>query len=223
MRHSARSRATRPEATTMKQRALALAGLVQAVKLVQRTADDGIVEAPGLEAILASIFRIDADSVESVYGSAALLRPGLADLVAHFEEPRARNPATTRIAATVLHVERRLSATPAMLRAIGEGVRDVERQREHFGITDPTVIGRLGDLYADTISGLSPRVLVQGNPLQLARPEVVARIRALLLAAMRSAVLWRQLGGSYWDLLLRRRAIVQAARAWLGGIDDDSA
>jgi high frequency lysogenization protein len=56
---------------------------------------------------------------------------------------------------------------------------------------------------------------VQGNPVQLAQPAVVAQIRAVLLAAMRSAVLWRQLGGSYWDLMLRRRALLLAAREWL--------
>ena len=41
-------------------------------------------------------------------------------------------------------------------------------------------------------------------------PCVVAEIRAMLLAALRSAVLWRQLDGSLWDFLLRRRELVQA-------------
>ena len=31
-----------------------------------------------------------------------------------------------------------------------------------------------------------------------------------LLAAVRAAVLWRQLGGSYWDFLLSRKAMVEA-------------
>ncbi|WP_368666252.1 DUF489 family protein [Corallococcus sp. CA041A] len=39
---------------------------------------------------------------------------------------------------------------------------------------------------------------------------VVAEIRALLLAAVRSAVLWRQLGGSYWDFLFSRKAMIEA-------------
>ena len=44
---------------------------------------------------------------------------------------------------------------------------------------------------------------------------VVAEVRATLLAALRSAVLWRQLGGSYWDLLLSRRAMVETAKSLL--------
>jgi high frequency lysogenization protein len=39
---------------------------------------------------------------------------------------------------------------------------------------------------------------------------VVSEIRALLLAAVRSALLWRQLGGSQWQFLLARRAMVEA-------------
>jgi high frequency lysogenization protein len=115
----------------------------------------------------------------------------------------------------LLHVERKLVANPMLLKRLHQGLLDAAREREHLGIADAAVIERLGELYAATISTLSPRVLVQGNPVRLAQPSVVARIRALLLAAMRSAVLWRQLGGSYWDLLLRRRAIVAAARNWL--------
>ena len=43
----------------------------------------------------------------------------------------------------------------------------------------------------------------------------VAEIRAVLLAGLRSAVLWRQLKGGYLDLLLRRRQIAEASREWL--------
>lgn len=200
---------------TMPERALALAGLLQAAKLVQRVAQEGVFESPDLDAVLASIFRLDADSTEAVYGSAQLLRPGLQALIEHLDGGVARDAPTSRIVVTVLHVERKLMRRPDLLAKIREGVLDTARQREHFGIGHATVAGKLGELYAGTVSTLSPRVLVQGNPLQLSQPAVVAQIRAVLLAAMRSAVLWRQLGGSYWDLWLRRRALLIAARGWL--------
>ena len=37
--------------------------------------------------------------------------------------------------------------------------------------------------------------------------------RALLLAALRSAVLWRQSGGSLWDFAFRRRDMAAAIDA----------
>jgi high frequency lysogenization protein len=84
-----------------------------------------------------------------------------------------------------------------------------------LGSAHPDVLSALGALYADTISHLRPKVMVHGNPHYLGQPGVVAEIRAILLAAVRSAVLWRQLGGSLWDLLLSRRAMADAASEWL--------
>ena len=77
------------------------------------------------------------------------------------------------------------------------------------------MIAALARLYAETISTLRPRVMVQGNPHYLGQAGVVAEIRALLLAALRSAVLWRQLGGSLWDFVLRRREMAAAIDARL--------
>ena len=45
---------------------------------------------------------------------------------------------------------------------------------------------------------------------------VVAEIRALLLAALRSAGLWRQSGGSLWAFVVRRRAMAGARDARVG-------
>ncbi|MNN35329.1 High frequency lysogenization protein HflD [compost metagenome] len=52
--------------------------------------------------------------------------------------------------------------------------------------------------------------MVQGNPHYLGQAAVVSEIRALLLAAVRSAVLWRQLGGSYMDFLFSRKTMLEA-------------
>ena len=73
----------------------------------------------------------------------------------------------------------------------------------------------LGTLYADTISQLRPRIMVQGNPHYLGQAGVVSEIRALLLAAVRSALLWRQVGGSQWQFLLGRRAMLEAVQRQL--------
>ena len=88
------------------------------------------------------------------------------------------------------------------------------RQAE-LGSSHPQVLAALGGLYADTISHLRPRVLVKGNPHYLGQATVVAEIRAVLLAGVRSAVLWRQLGGSLWDFLLHRNAMLEATEHWL--------
>ena len=88
-------------------------------------------------------------------------------------------------------------------------------QAARDGSSHPDVLSALGALYADTVSKLRPRVMVQGNPHYLGQAGVVAEIRAVLLAALRSAVLWRQLGGSFWDFLLRRRQMLESIQKHL--------
>jgi high frequency lysogenization protein len=200
----------------MKDRALALAGLLQAVQLVQQMAQTGEAETQPLSASIESLFRFDAESPEAVYGGAERVGPGLRRLLAQLEGGSGRDAAVTRMAMTVLHLERRFIAHPTAAAAVHAGLQDIDRQREHWGPTHPTVLARLGELYSAQLSTLGPRVLVQGNPVYLARPDLVGEVRATLLAAIRAAVLWRQLGGSYFDFLFSRRALAEGAREWLG-------
>lgn len=198
----------------MKDRVLALAGVLQAVRLVQQMANNGQAETRPLAACIGSLFRFDADSTEEVYGGVSELGPGLNRVIAQLDGSD-RDTGQTRIAMNVMHLERKFVASPATVEAVRRALEDIDRQREHFGPTHPTVLSRLGELYAGSISELGPRVLVQGNPVYLSQATVVGEVRATLLAALRSAVLWRQLGGSYWDLLLSRRAMVETARELL--------
>lgn len=190
-------------------RILALAGLVQALAQVRRIADTGQADAQVLTTALDSVFRIDAESPAAVYGDANALHPGLRMLRDYFSN-QVRDPQLPRLALAVLQLERRFSRDDMAAR-VHEGIVNLAPEAARQGSTHPDVLARLGKLYSDTISHLRPRVLVQGNPHYLGQAGVVAEIRAVLLAALRSAVLWRQLGGSLWDLLLRRRAIIAAA------------
>lgn len=202
----------------MKERALALAGLLQAADSVVATATEGRCDPSTLATAIDSVFRIDAESTEAVFGNAAALQRGLSLLAAHAGGQPGSSVTQGRIAYTVLQVERKLAARRDLIAAIQEGVLKLAPQHRREGPTDPALLAELGELYARTISTLSPRVLVQGDPQQLSRNEVVMSIRALLLAAVRSAVLWRQLGGSYWDFFLRRGQIAQSAKRWLAGV-----
>jgi high frequency lysogenization protein len=199
----------------MKERVLAMAGLLQSVRLVQQMANNGEAETGPLAAVIDSLFRFDADSTEDVYGGARALEPGLRRVVAQLDGSD-RDGTQTRMAMNVLHLERRFVASPGTMEQVQRRLEETQRDRQPWEPTHPAVLSRLGELYADLIGPLGPRVMVQGNPVYLSQPAVVAEVRATLLAALRSAVLWRQLGGSYWDLLLSRRKMVDAAQALLG-------
>ena len=199
----------------MKDRVIALAGLLQAVRLVQEMANNGHAQSRPLAACIGSLFAFDAETAEAVYGGVSELQPGLRRVIAQLDGSD-RDTGQTRIAMNLLHLERRFIASTETVEHVRRALEDIGRQREALGPAHPTVLVRLGELYAERISPLGPRVLVQGNPVYLSQATLVGEVRATLLAALRSAVLWRQSGGSYWDFLLSRRRMVETARELLG-------
>ena len=203
------------------ERVLALAGLFQACVLAQQLANEGRCDETAMEAGVTSVFRIDAPSVVGVFGNISNLRLGLRHLIAQLDGNE-RDMAITRMAVTVMRLERSLSARPELLTTLQQGIVAAQRQVEHFGQDSAQVTGRLAELYASTLSTLKPRVMVSGNPQQLQQPAVVEKVRANLLAAVRSAVLWRQVGGRQWQLLVYRRRCSMLARGLLTGATLDN-
>ncbi len=198
------------------ERVLALAGLFQATALAQQLANEGRCDDIAMAASMASIFRIDSPSVVGVFGDVSGVRFGLRQLIALLDES-SKDVAVTRMAFTVMKLERSLSRRPDLLERLQQGIVAAQRQVEHFGADSPQVVSRLAELYAGTLSTLKPRVMVTGNPQQLQQPAIVQKVRTNLLAAMRSAVLWRQLGGRQWQLLLYRKQCSMLARGLLTG------
>jgi len=199
----------------MRPRVLALAGMVQSLKLVRQIAETGHADTGSQRIVLDSVFRIDADSVDTVYGGRGQLRAGLLTMREHLVD-RGGDELLPKLGMAILQIERRFVGDTGMADQVVAGLRALESAAERQGSIHPEVIARLGQLYADTISHLRPKVIVQGNPHYLQQPQVVAEIRALLLAALRSAVLWRQVGGSYWDFVFRRRAMMEVVEEELG-------
>jgi len=203
------------------ERVLALAGVFQGAALAQQLATEGRCDELAFEASISSVFRIDADSVGGVYGGVSGVRRGLRTLVAQFDDST-RDIAVMRMAVTVLRLERSLSRNRPLLERLREGIVSAQRQVEHFGMSHPNVAARLAELYATTLSTLKPRVMVTGNPTHLQQKANVDRVRAALLASARSAVLFHQLGGRQWHLLIYRKQCAMLARGLLTGstLDD---
>ncbi|MGD8843530.1 MAG: high frequency lysogenization protein HflD [Gammaproteobacteria bacterium] len=199
-------------------RALAFAGMLQALQLVQQVAHGKPRDLDSVQASLRSILALDADTVDAVYGGIEGVRAGLRLL-----KPQllggARRPdqELNRYLVVLLHLERKLSKRADLLERLRTGIDHTRRQLEHFDITHASVVAGLADTYSDTVSTLNPRIMINGDPERLRDSNVANQIRALLLAAMRSAVLWRQCGGTRLGLLFGRRRLVKVADNLLRG------
>jgi high frequency lysogenization protein len=197
---------------TIPNQTIALAGLAQAVHLAQQLAQRGQADEDDLGVALASVLKIDADSVADIYAGAGGVRTGLRRLLSQLGGDRGFDPEQARYAAALMTLEARFMANPDMVATVRSGVKEAARLAETRGsVLDGEVVARLSGVYQATLSTLQPRVMVSGEPVWLNRTEVTDRIRALLLAGVRALVLWRQCGGARWKLLFTRPAILRCA------------
>jgi high frequency lysogenization protein len=195
---------------------IALSGLCQALRLVQRVARNTEQDAAALAQILNSIAVIDADEPLQIYGNnAANLQTGLQLIIDQLGDKPQKDVELTRYIVGVLALERRLNKTPANLQKLGDKLQHLQRQLQHFRITDDNILANLADVYSDCISSLGGRIQIYGQPELLKQSAVQHKVRALLLAAIRSAVLWRQAGGSRLNFIFKRRKLVAQAKQML--------
>lgn len=201
---------------TIQDRTLALGALFQSAWLVDQVARTGVLPQAEYETCIGSLFEFSPASTEAVFGSRHEIRRGLQTLLEQMEaNADTRNLYVMRYVAGLIQLERKLNANKAMLEQVGEELQGTGHQLRHFGQTHPNVIARLADIYSNTISTLQPRIMVSGENNHLQKQENANKVRALLLAGIRAAVLWRQCGGNRWQLLLQRRKLVDQARQLL--------
>ncbi len=193
-------------------RTLAFAGILQALQLVQQTAYGRPYDVDAFQATVQSTLLVDTDSVTEVYGGVNGVRSGLRLLQTQLMNSKQKpDIELSRYLIVLLHLERKLSKRDDLLEQLRMGIERAQKQVAHFDLMHANVLAGLADTYAETVSTLNPKIMVNGEPARLQDSSVANQIRALLLAAMRSAVLWRQCGGSRIGLLLGRRKLAEIA------------
>ncbi len=202
---------------------IALAAVTQCASLVHHLAVTGQAPQSDLVAAINPLFVLDPQSTEDVYPRVADLTRGLRTMQSLFAERSAENAEMVRYTLGMLLLRSRLTSNSAMQDTIRVRLARIDPvqplpdshddpdELERLQAAQDRVFRQLAGLYQDTISTLSYRVQVQGKVEHLKDEQVANRIRALLLAGIRSAVLWHQLGGRRWRLLVYRKKIQESA------------
>lgn len=205
------------------QQAIALAGVAQAGRLVDQVARTGSCPDTFLQASLGSLFVFEQQRAEEIFHGIAGVRLGLdtlAGLLLNRQAPQ--QPEVVRYLFNLLHLERRFAANPEMMSVVRSRLEHTGFRSEHFDTSLNTLSHSVSGIYQDTLSTLSFRVQVTGSAEHLQTPRCADSVRALLLAGVRSAFLWRQLGGRRWKLLLQRRKLGILARDLARDLDTRS-
>jgi high frequency lysogenization protein len=196
---------------------IALGAVFEAAFLVDKIAKSGQINEAALGCMLGSLLVRDPKNTLEVFGGDDLnLRDGYRALVSALErDPAALQRDSLRYALALLGLERKLAKRDDLLEVIGTRLDQIQLQVQHFGPIHENVIAASGSLYQDTLSTFTHRIQVQGDMRHLQQPSNASKIRAILLAGIRAARLWRQLGGSRWQLVFSRRKLLNELYALL--------
>ncbi|WP_394151616.1 high frequency lysogenization protein HflD [Vibrio maritimus] len=201
-------------ANTLYDRTIAFAGICQAVALVQRVAKDGYCDSDAFETSIKAITNMNPSSTLDVFGIESDLKVGLECLVNGIDSTPTGSE-ITRYIISLMALERKLNSRNDAMAQLGDRLQMVDRQLEHYELLDEQMISNLASIYLDVISPIGPRIQVTGTPAVLQQTSTQQKVRALLLSGIRSAVLWRQVGGKRRHLVFGRKKMVEQAQILL--------
>ncbi len=204
---------------------LALAGIYQAASLVKQIANQGSGNNAQIEACIETLFRFDADTVEEVYGDRAniingtkVLQKNLTSISLSGSNKENRDIEITKYIISLIMLEKTLAKRPNMLDEISDRLNEIESKFDFFPLGHDNTYAKLGHLYKETISTLGPKIIVSGEQPYLSNENNASKVRALLLAGIRSAVLWRQCGGSRWQFFFGQKAYQKECEKIIGRV-----
>lgn len=206
-------------------RAIAMAAIFQCVDAVSQIATSGSVDEAVYHTAINSVLTENADSAAEIYGSINDLKPGFQSMINQLStspstsDGRPKDMEATRYALGLLQLEKKLSNNQSMFRLLLEGIEETQKKLEFFDIDHENITAALAELYANTVSKIGPKLMVKGEQAHLANPKNAAKIRALLLAGVRAALLWRQAGGTRWKLLFERGKLQKQADSFLNQVN----
>tara|TARA_R110002050_G_scaffold190393_1_gene325043 strand:+ start:2748 stop:3377 length:630 start_codon:yes stop_codon:yes gene_type:complete len=206
----------------MKDQTITLAAICQAAQLVQQISQTGQIDENELAVLIKSITITSPVNTLAVYGGELVnLKSGLEILIYHLSDgsnnkgKKIKDPELTRYIISLINLERKLIKQPKNLAQLADRIDASKRQLEHYSITSETLIASFASIYSDIISPLGARIQVTGEPNILKQTVNQHKIRALLLAGIRAAVLWRQVGGKRRNIFFSRNKIVKTAQQLL--------
>ncbi|GAA4354194.1 high frequency lysogenization protein HflD [Kangiella marina] len=193
---------------------IALAGVCQAISCVKSISKDGQADPIDMEVMFESLLKTESDNTESIFNGHKYLTTGFQTLIDLLSGPRT-DADLSRYLVSILSLQKRFSNDSNMQQVMSSRIAQAKRLYDYQEKIDQDLIDQLAHIYKDTISTYPTKIQVTGNSQYLQQAANQSKIRALLLSAIRSAVLWHQVGGKKRHFLFSKAKIVDTAKAFL--------
>lgn len=195
---------------------LALAAIAQSAALVDSLAVRGSCDTNSVSACVTPLLNFNPDSIAELFPNPIQLSMGLRTLQDIFSSNKEeRNPEIIRYMLGILALRQKLMSDRRMQEQLQLALRRVHSVDRFDDDEADNHVRRfykqVADIYQETISTYTFRIHVKGNLEHLRDENIANQVRTLLLAGIRWAVLWYQIGGRRWHLVLYRKKIDQTA------------
>tara|TARA_R110002072_G_scaffold25932_5_gene86331 strand:- start:19468 stop:20112 length:645 start_codon:yes stop_codon:yes gene_type:complete len=199
--------------SNLEQQTIALAGVAQAARMVDQVSKTGSYPLEFLEPSIHSLFVFDPDTTADIFGGIPGVKLGLHNLSSILADKNAQeNHEVVRYVFSMIYLERKFSARADMMAVVRTRLEHTSFRAEHFSSNVNALCHSISGIYQDTLSQQRFRIKVSGSAQHLQDSKNADVIRALLLAGVRAAFIWRQLGGRRWRLLMQRRKLLEASQ-----------
>lgn len=195
---------------------LALAGICQAIDCVQSIAKNGHANKDDMDILFKAALKLDAENPEDIYSGSKNLETGFKSLASQLSGSKT-DADFGRYLINIISLEKQFSNNSELMALMASRISQTNRLLEYKNnefeemLTDDA-IAQLAGTYKDTISTLPTKIQVTGNSQHLEQINNQNLIRALLLSAIRSAVLWRQVGGKKRQFIFNKNKLVNCAK-----------
>ena len=194
----------------LKNEVISLGAIYQASSEIKKIAWEGKINNKFIEPLIHSVYQTTSNEIEDIYINLKRLNTGLDFLRKQF----------------VGDVFSRDAEVDRYFEAINVLVKNMNKNSEIFSnlrgelsshkenVTEDNLHEHaefLSNLYLKTISKINPRIIVNGDNIHLTDNKNASMIRALLLSAIRSFILWQQSGGTKFRIFLFKKRMAEIA------------
>ena len=194
----------------LKNEVISLGAIYQASSEIKKIAWQGKINNKFIEPLIYSVYQTTSNEIEDIYINLKRLNTGLDFLRKQF---------VGDVFSRDAEVDRYFEAINVLVKNMNENseifsnIRD-ELSSHKENVTEDNLHEHaefLSNLYLKTISKINPRIIVNGDNIHLTDNKNASMIRAVLLSAIRSFILWQQSGGTKFRIFLFKKKMAEIA------------
>ena len=194
----------------LKNEVISLGAIYQACSEIKKIAWQGKINNKFIEPLIYSVYQTTSNEIEDIYINLKRLNTGLDFLRKQF---------VGDVFSRDAEVDRYFEAINVLVKNMNKNSEIFSTLRDELSshkenVTEDNLHEHaefLSNLYLKTISKINPRIIVNGDNIHLTDNKNASMIRALLLSAIRSFILWQQSGGTKFRIFLFKKKMAEIA------------